>query len=313
MKKVDLEHFPVSENGQKLLSYVTAGWYDKAYVGKWMFEVEGSALDQIQPYFEACKEQMFWLTATWGLKYHEIKYGLPVREDLPYEERRRRIRERALARICPNPHNMEQLIAGIVPENVTVHVADINDNEWLMEALEHPNVFHVVLIGDEQAGTIDMGAIREVLDQVKQSHTVCLFFYRLSLPVHVEIDYSEQLTFQDHFSIHDNILVFDSSWVFDGSEVFRGLHRFAGRCPVSLFDGSWVFDGSEVFRRELCPESILDDYPVRLGLRMESELPISFDDGLKVQYKYWTFNGAHTFDGTQEFSAREWEYSETEF
>ena len=30
---VDLEHFPTNEVAQRLLTYVTRGWYDKSYVG----------------------------------------------------------------------------------------------------------------------------------------------------------------------------------------------------------------------------------------------------------------------------------------
>lgn len=33
---VDLEHFPTNEVAQRLLTYVTRGWYDKSYVGKWI-------------------------------------------------------------------------------------------------------------------------------------------------------------------------------------------------------------------------------------------------------------------------------------
>ena len=36
---IDLEHFPTNEVAQRLLTYVTRGWYDKSYVGKWIYEV----------------------------------------------------------------------------------------------------------------------------------------------------------------------------------------------------------------------------------------------------------------------------------
>ena len=42
---VDLEHFPTNEVAQRLLTYVTRGWYDKSYVGKWIYEVIGLELD----------------------------------------------------------------------------------------------------------------------------------------------------------------------------------------------------------------------------------------------------------------------------
>ena len=34
---IDLENFPNSEAAKRMLTYVTAHWYDKSYVGKWVF------------------------------------------------------------------------------------------------------------------------------------------------------------------------------------------------------------------------------------------------------------------------------------
>ena len=91
---IDLERFPWSDSANRMLTYVTKGWYDKSYVGKWIYEVMGRELDLATVHIEELPYQMFIDTATWGLKYHEIKYGLPVREDLSYEERRRLLREK---------------------------------------------------------------------------------------------------------------------------------------------------------------------------------------------------------------------------
>lgn len=91
---IDLERFPWSDSANRMLTYVTKGWYDKSYVGKWIYEVMGRELDLATMHIEELPYQMFIDTATWGLKYHEIKYGLPVREDLSYEERRRLLREK---------------------------------------------------------------------------------------------------------------------------------------------------------------------------------------------------------------------------
>lgn len=92
MGKIDLENFPTSECANEMLGYVTNhGFYDKAYVGKWLFQVMGLEYDEAQKLAEELPLQMFPETATWGLKYHEIKWQLPVREHLPDEERRKLI------------------------------------------------------------------------------------------------------------------------------------------------------------------------------------------------------------------------------
>ena len=42
---IDLERFPWSDSANRMLTYVTKGWYDKSYVGKWIYEVMGRELD----------------------------------------------------------------------------------------------------------------------------------------------------------------------------------------------------------------------------------------------------------------------------
>lgn len=75
---IDLERFPWSDSANRMLTYVTKGWYDKSYVGKWIYEVMGRELDLATVHIEELPYQMFIDTATWGLKYHEIKYGACV-------------------------------------------------------------------------------------------------------------------------------------------------------------------------------------------------------------------------------------------
>ena len=44
---MDLDNFPKSESAKRMLSYVTKGWYDRSYIGKWLYEVVGKELDGI--------------------------------------------------------------------------------------------------------------------------------------------------------------------------------------------------------------------------------------------------------------------------
>ena len=73
---VDLEHFPANEVAQRLLTYVTRGWYDKSYVGKWIFEVMGLELDTAIKRIEEAQSQSFPETAAWGMYFHELTYGI---------------------------------------------------------------------------------------------------------------------------------------------------------------------------------------------------------------------------------------------
>ena len=73
---IDLERFPWSDSANRMLTYVTKGWYDKSYVGKWIYEVMGRELDLATVHIEELPYQMFIDTATWGLKYHLDYMGL---------------------------------------------------------------------------------------------------------------------------------------------------------------------------------------------------------------------------------------------
>ena len=166
---IDLERFPESDSAKRMLTYVTKNWYEKSYVGKWIYEVMGREIDLAAGHIEELPYQMFIDTATWGLKFHEIKYGLPIREDLSYEERRRLLREKRNTKAPMTPWRMEQVLKGVTGYEVVVH--DINDPGY---RFSDPYIFSVQLEGE---GEIDIGEIRRRIDKLKQSHTI----YILSL------------------------------------------------------------------------------------------------------------------------------------
>ncbi len=177
-EKFDLEAFPTSESALKMLSYVTQGFYDKSYIGKWLYQVMGQEYDKALKLAEELKYQMFPETATWGLMYHEMKWQLPIQENLSYEERRRRIYQKRDCRSPMTPYRMEQYLETIT--GFQVHIADINDlGEYGLKPI-HPNFFIVYSMEQE---TIDTKQIRQILDKIKQSHTDYKINQRIFLEV----------------------------------------------------------------------------------------------------------------------------------
>lgn len=166
-EKFDLENFPWSESAKRMLSYVTAGFYDESYVGKWIYQVMGAEYDKALETAMGLPAQFFVETATWGLRYHEIKWQLPVREDLPYDERRRRIYLKQKFRAPMTPYNMERYLEEITGPGV--HIADVNDPGEYGFAAPHPNVFKAYFILGEE--TRDLMPVYETLNSLKQSHT----------------------------------------------------------------------------------------------------------------------------------------------
>lgn len=162
----DIERFPTSESALRMLDMVTEGFYDRSYVGKWLYQAIGLEYDSAKKLVEELPMQFFPETATWGLKYHEIKWGLPVRENLSHEERRKRICQHRDLKVSMTPYRMERYL-----ENETgakVQVADVNDPGKLGHTFTHPNAFRVTAVGRG----IREEEIREAVDKMKQSHTV---------------------------------------------------------------------------------------------------------------------------------------------
>lgn len=161
----DLENFPASDSAKRMLGYVSGGFYDKSYVGKWLYQVMGLEYDTARENVEELPAQFFPETATWGLMYHEIKWGLPVRENLSYEERRRLIYEKRDYRAPMTPYCMEKHLAAVTGGEV--HIADANDAGKYGFVPPHPNVFKAYFIGDG----LDIKKVKELLNRLKQSHT----------------------------------------------------------------------------------------------------------------------------------------------
>lgn len=113
--RVNLENFPTSPSAKRMLNTVTKGWYDKSYVGKWIYQVIGSEIDGVQSIAEGLKNQIFAETATWGIIYHEMKYGIPHDQTKELDDRRRAvINKRDHANRMPfTPYFVENLVKTI--------------------------------------------------------------------------------------------------------------------------------------------------------------------------------------------------------
>ncbi len=220
MEKFDLENFPTSESAKKMLGYVSDGFYDKSYVGKWLFQVMGAEYDKTLKIIEDLPAQFFPETATWGLMYHEIKWGLPVRPNLSYEERRRLIYLKRDYRAPMTPYRMEIYLSDAT--GFDVHVTDVHDRGNYDYLPEHPNAFKVYFIGE---GTLDTKVARQTLDKIKQSHTT----YQMNDWVHIVFDNTELERF-DAFKLKLNTAV-----------NFWGLHMLNGD---GYLDGSLLLGGT---------------------------------------------------------------------
>lgn len=174
-KKIDLENFPTSQSAQNMLTTVTPGFYDQSYVGKWLYQVMGLEFDEAERLItEELPLQFFPETATWGLMYHELKWGLPVRDYLSYDERRKLIYEKRDQRAPMTPYRMETMLANVT--GFWANIADIHDGGKYGYKVSHPNTFIAVFVGD---GSLNTKAVKRLLDSAKQSHTTYTIIDRM--------------------------------------------------------------------------------------------------------------------------------------
>lgn len=119
---MNLENFPNSSTAKKMLETVTKGWYDKSYVGKWLFQVIGEEWEDAEKIVSELLLQAYPETATWGLMYHEILYGIPVEPWKDLEERRKAVIRKRDMRAPLNPDKLEEWI--YLTTGVRVHITE---------------------------------------------------------------------------------------------------------------------------------------------------------------------------------------------
>lgn len=139
---VDLEYFPTNEVAQRLLTYVTRGWYDKSYVGKWIYEVIGLELETASRRIDEAQKQAFPETAAWGMYLHEFMYGIPIDRTKDIDDRRKEVinRRDRTARSSITPYRLEAIIQAIfgLSANVSEQIEKYMFNVDLLIGADYP-------------------------------------------------------------------------------------------------------------------------------------------------------------------------------
>lgn len=216
-EKWNLESFPTSESALRMLSYVSQGFYDTSYVGKWLYQVMGLAYDEARRLVEELPYQMFPETATWGLRYHEIKWQLPVREGLSYKERRKLIYQKRDTRAPMTPYAMERYLSNIT--DFEVHISDIHDRGTYGFVPIHPNLFQVTFVGE---GTLEADRIFGALRKIKQSHTDFIAKEWICMLLKLIVFYKVKLYFLSACYPRYNIPYLK----YDGTAQYNGKYRY---------------------------------------------------------------------------------------
>lgn len=264
MADFDIEKFPTSESAKNMMESISKDFYQNSYVMKWLQQVMGMEWDDAKRIIEEeLPLQFFPETATWGLMFHEIKYQLPVRENLSYEERRKRIYKKRDFKAPMIPYKMEEYLQKAT--GAEVHVMDCHDPGEFVFVPDHPNRFKVIFIKE---GTLDSKVAIQEVDKIKQSHTV----YIIEDMVLIAIDQSdlEDLRLYDlHFKIRimfwEYTRILDGSKLLDGTNIMEGLHN--GVLDVEILNSGWfVTHGIDVDSLyHIVSAYVLNNSSVRMG------------------------------------------------
>lgn len=218
---MNIENFPTSEAAKRMMGYITGnGFYDRSYVGKWIFQVMGIEMDEARRIIEdELPYQAFPETATWGLRYHEEKFGLPIRENLSPEERRKLILDRRDTKAPITPWRLEKMVNSVL--GCDVKVVDIHEPD---NKITHPNTFVVYLEGE---GEFSLQKGIDKINDAKQSHTSYELHVRLAVFVLVENILFNRMT------VRLPITWWGATW--DGEYPFDGSIYFNARQPPYFF------------------------------------------------------------------------------
>ncbi len=309
MGRIDLENFPTSSSALRMLDDVSTGFYENSYVGKWLYQVMGLEYDDAFILTQTLPEQFFPETATWGLRYHEEKWGLPIRESLEDEERRRLIYQKRDYRAPMTPHRMEYYL-----QNATGFAARISDchdpgdDGWHPA---HPNIFRAVFEGE---GTLDVKKAKELLKKIKQSHTT-FFIYDKVADVMDNRNLEQMLLWK--LTMRTQVpfwgcYIFDGAWNLDGSvqlcqkrrydlrlglKYYMGIFYELAALHTKLFDGTWNLDGS------VCLDAAYRSFRVKIYGKIESANKLgnpSVRETLAFIMDFWRliyFDGRWKLDG----------------
>lgn len=277
MEKFDMENFPTSPGAIRMMESVSLDFYEKSYVGKWLYQVMGLEYDAVLDILEELPKQFFPETATWGIRYHEEKWQLPVMETLEIEERRRRIYEKRDFRAPMTPYKMEQYLNHVT--GMEFHVLDCHDSGGYVFHPEHPNIFKVIYILEDLPG-MDIKRVRKILDRIKQSHTDYIL---TGLIIIVMDNRSAEHIYVQKLCIHFAI-PFQVAWLLDGEYCLNGEKLLDSSIKFGMFTKP---DDTRVIHKDI-------------SMRHHEQFGSA---GVTIKKNAWFLDGENLLDGSRLLNA----------
>ena len=118
--ELDIIHSPEAET---FLQMVTKGFYDRSYIGLWIYEVIGREWDELRRWSEGMRTEIHPQTCTWSIAVWEWVYGFEPDENMTLPLRRQRLLQKISGARPVNQDLFRRNIANILSipiESVTI-------------------------------------------------------------------------------------------------------------------------------------------------------------------------------------------------
>ena len=171
MSSFDLEYLVeqiiTSPQALRMRNMVTKGFYDRSFVGLWLYQVIGSEYDDMEEWAKLLRYEAYPQTCTWSIGIWEFISGLEPMENLPEDPeqalqmRRQRLLVKRWTRPSVNPARTEAAVSSLLPSGYDVRVTEN----------VAPHTFRVDIDGVGGSKNIyDFRNIVNLLRSIKQSH-----------------------------------------------------------------------------------------------------------------------------------------------
>lgn len=200
-----------SKTAQKIIDYVSPIYRD-SYVGLWLFQAIGTALDDVCDIAEQLRNETNASTAELLLDLWEKRYGLPVDSSLPVEQRRARILEKQQPKGACNPARLEAAVSAALGGVKVVVTENIQTNR-----------FHVHIYGE--VDTLDPAVA--VIERMKPAHLIYGINVSVQNSTVAELKTAVAMTHAERFTIRVadttddelDVYVVDETLVINGTDI----------------------------------------------------------------------------------------------
>lgn len=297
---MNLENFPTSESAKRMMSYLTQGFYDNSYVGKWIFEVMGREWDEVVEIFDSFPLQGFPQTCSWSLKYFEQKFGLEGKGT--FEERKQALLQKITIFAPFTPDKIRKCI-----ENLT------GINMDMIQVLEYPAEFRfeiISCIGDNEEA--DLVSAKNYVSNIKPAHLIMLFIAEVVLNFELKIHTESQLKIKSDFRVLKH-LILDGTWLLDGRRPLNSQELIRNRLRLnsSITEEIQIKNKFSVSSSVSITKSVNTDYRSISGIEHRREVGSRFNIGsryyvdietqeqLRIEKDLWVLNGTELLDGNK--------------